>query len=221
MGFTHYFRRPKPLAKKTFKLFVADVRKLVKASAEKGVYLADGGGTVGTVPQVDNTIVAFNGMDYSDKGGEDGSHETLHIPQGGSDGFNFCKTAQKPYDLVVIAVLIALKKHFPSIELSSDGDQDDWEEGIEFCQNTLGYGVGFDVEEGDFDDDGEIMTTEEVVKILTGIEVETITQLAIKDDIDYLEGIIKHGIKGFANLSKSDLKEAYYQATDERVVIKG
>jgi len=158
MGYTHYVRRKKKLNKVTFKKFAADVRKIYKASAKREIYLAGGLGKVGTSPKANADTVIFNGMDFSEKtSGFDGSHETLniervvnpqewHTPDEKGRYFEFCKTARKPYDLVVVAVLIALKKHFPNAEVSSDGEQDDWENGIKFCQETLGYGDNFSIE---------------------------------------------------------------------------
>lgn len=62
----------------------------------------------------DNYVLRFNGI------GNDG-HETFYFDTSHTE-FNFCKTARKPYDLVVCKVLLILKKHFQDkIEISSDG----------------------------------------------------------------------------------------------------
>lgn len=60
--------------------------------------------------------------------------------------FAFCKTAYRPYDLIVTAVLVAFKHHFPEIRVSSDGKEKDWIDGKILCNNTLGYGLDFTVE---------------------------------------------------------------------------
>lgn len=161
MGYTSYFRRPKELDLAKFKLFVADVKKIFKAAAKEKIYLANAHGKVGTSPQANIEGVIFNGMDFSNNGGEDGSHETLYIPRIFKPNdwnkpekglyFEFCKTARKPYDKVVVAVLIALKKHFPTVKVSSDGDNDDWQEGKEFCQKILGFGANFNIDSGKFE----------------------------------------------------------------------
>lgn len=164
MGYTNYFRRPVELDEKKFKLFVADVKAIFKAAAKKKISLANGHGKVGTRPQANLEGVIFNGMDFSTiKGisGEDESHETLYIPRVFKPQewnkpekglyFEFCKTARKPYDLVVVAVLIALKKHFPTVKISSDGGSDDWKAGKEFCQSILGFGEKFNIKTGSFD----------------------------------------------------------------------
>jgi hypothetical protein len=55
--------------------------------------------------------------------------------------FNFCKTAYRPYDLTVTAVLIALKHHFPESEVSSDGEAQNWLDGRFVCQQLFGWGL--------------------------------------------------------------------------------
>lgn len=58
-------------------------------------------------------LVRFNGI------GDDG-HETFYINSGFEDGFNFCKTNRKSYDLAVCECLIIFK-HFLNADVSSDG----------------------------------------------------------------------------------------------------
>lgn len=57
--------------------------------------------------------------------------------------FSFCKTAYRPYDLTVTAVLIALKHHFPECRIHSDGEEKDWLDGKFLCNRLLGYGIDF------------------------------------------------------------------------------
>jgi hypothetical protein len=168
MGYTSYFKRPESFDEKTFTKFAADVRKLFKASVElnktlegdEKIFLANGRGEVGTKPIANKEKVIFNGMKLPDF---DGSYETLYIPRvfkpnswqtpDGKGLFSsFCKTARLPYDLIVSATLIALKKHFPKVYVSSDGNdkEDEWIAAKKFCQNTLGYGKDFNVDKGDF-----------------------------------------------------------------------
>ena len=58
-------------------------------------------------------LVRFNGI------GDDGN-ETFYINSGFEDGFNFCKTARKDYDLAVCECLLILK-HFLNATVTSDG----------------------------------------------------------------------------------------------------
>ena len=126
MGYTHYFNRPVKLEKKAYAKFSNDVKEIV---AKSDVTLANGSGDFGSEPTITEELISLNGS------GEN-SHETIYIPREltkGVDYFNmgedklpfqFCKTAQKPYDKVVVEILKAFKKHFPKVELSSDGGEE-------------------------------------------------------------------------------------------------
>lgn len=63
--------------------------------------------------------------------------------------FGFCKTAQKPYDKYVTAVLILAKYHFGSdFVISSDGDAIDWHEGRDIVNDLFGYRCDFKIVSG-------------------------------------------------------------------------
>ncbi len=82
-----------------------------------------------------------------------GSYDAVYIPrlrekQSWEEERNgllgdFCKTAYRPYDIVVTAVLISLLHHFPVCTIGSDGFQKDWQDGAILCNNILGYGLDF------------------------------------------------------------------------------
>jgi hypothetical protein len=58
--------------------------------------------------------------------------------------FECCKTAYKPYDVAVTAVLVSAKQHFGSaFRITSDGDLEHWQDGMALCQELLGYGEAF------------------------------------------------------------------------------
>jgi len=67
--------------------------------------------------------------------------------QGNSDyrkPFDCCKTAYKPYDLLVTACLISAKHHFDTdMAVISDGDSNHWDDARQLCQHVLGYGANF------------------------------------------------------------------------------
>jgi hypothetical protein len=79
-------------------------------------------------PMINESEVWFNG---DEKTGTD--HETFGIrwyPSGGEER-GFCKTARKPYDILVCVSLLAFKHAFdnPNVfTFSSDGDNAEWEE---------------------------------------------------------------------------------------------
>lgn len=59
--------------------------------------------------------------------------------------FDCCKTAFRPYDLPITAVLIAAKHHFgDNIRISSDGNDPEWMDGKILCNNLFGYGLEFE-----------------------------------------------------------------------------
>ena len=120
MGYTHYW-----IIKDTTKnLCVPNIAQDVRAILMAGeTPIADGWGTPGTEPLVNEDMVDFNGVG-------DECHEGFSFPpeKGSSttDVFDFCKTARKPYDTVVCAAIMAVKHHLKgNVRVSSDGDFDE------------------------------------------------------------------------------------------------
>jgi len=72
-------------------------------------------------PLLNNEVIIFNGVD------EDG-HESFRLVFGNS-GFNFCKTARKPYDVLVVACLIKAEELGLIEKFRSDGDSADLKDG--------------------------------------------------------------------------------------------
>jgi len=99
----------------------------------------------GGPPIFDTDEIWFNGTDkdFTPKDEKDHpelSHETFTLFRKGSVGFCFCKTAQKPYDLMVQACLLVYRHYSPdTINLGSDGDEEDWEAAVDFVHHVLGY----------------------------------------------------------------------------------
>ena len=140
MGYTHYWNTKPELDKTQWAAFIDDVCKIydvAKAHKIELQYEFD----EPKPPIVDLNVVRFNGV------GKDG-HETFLLDRKGrpsssrpTECFGFCKTAQKPYDTAVTAVLIVAKHHFKDdIAVTSDGQDEDWEEGRQLCAKILGYG---------------------------------------------------------------------------------
>jgi len=126
MGYTHYFEHKK-VSKDTWAKIVVDCVKVMHAID-----------TTFEQEFTDKTIT-INGI------GEEG-HETFILERKGSDGFTFCKTARKPYDLFVCACLL-IYKHYSSntMDLSSDGfnkdgtEEDEWVAARDLVKDTLDY----------------------------------------------------------------------------------
>lgn len=123
MGYTHYWTFKKSPAEieggtKRFKAAVA----LFKKGLEKLQDIPLGDGMGEGEPIITDTEVCFNG-----KAPED--YETCYIALE-SKGFDFCKTARRPYDPVVCLLLLCMADAFGyDFEYSSDGDIKDGEEG--------------------------------------------------------------------------------------------
>ena len=119
MGYTHYwsFRgevAPKDIkdGKEKFTKAYELINKAYKKVTEMGIEIAGGDGN--GKPTITPYTISFNGK------GEK-SHETFFIRYD-VDGWNFCKTARKPYDVLVCLSLLAFKEAFgDDFEYSSDG----------------------------------------------------------------------------------------------------
>jgi hypothetical protein len=137
MGYTHYWRFHKEKLdlenlRGTFKIVSEEVKRLHDCLSDK-IVICGGLGT-GT-PIINESEVWFNG---DEEKGED--HETFCIEWKGEGGFSFCKTARKPYDLLVCASLLSFHNHFPRdvFQLSSDGGAEDWQEAVDFYNDVSG-----------------------------------------------------------------------------------
>lgn len=131
MGYTHYFSIKADATPEMYKAFSDEAHEILRtADIYTGIDIADGMGEVMSAWQADDERVMFNGL------GDD-SHETFLVTPN-SVGFNFCKTAEKPYDAVVVACLIALYRAYgDSVEISSDGNHSDWATGSHLYQMAV------------------------------------------------------------------------------------
>lgn len=146
MGYTHYFRNEGHKDdKENFLKVVAEAKKLYEAmpattDTAGGYHSSDPlklcGGNGDGEPVFDVNGIIFNGDAESDM-----DHETFAVyPKVFKD---FCKTARKPYDLMVCAVLLSMKKHLVNFNFSSDGistvgGTEDWTPAKEFYEKVCG-----------------------------------------------------------------------------------
>ncbi len=81
----------------------------------------------------------YGGLKLNGKG--EGMHEEFSMREHFAEALKtreFCKTARKPYDIVVVASLCILKHYLgENFVVDSDGDRDDWQEGLELARRIL------------------------------------------------------------------------------------
>ena len=137
MGYTHYWRQLRDFTDTEWQELMR-LTKLITASSGRDIILSEF--------NINNEEIRFNG--YGEEGHEtflitkkkrakaDYEEQEAYDRQG---AFDFCKTAQKPYDKYVVAVLCALYnievKEWPLgdgkiMSISSDGNTEDWTEGL-------------------------------------------------------------------------------------------
>lgn len=132
MGYTHYWEALPTVTVQQWNDFCDDVQKLLE---NPHVKLCGWTGEAGTSPEVikclDNTTkgqIAFNGH-------EDESHESFVLNFFNSE-WDFCKTARKRYDRIVVAVL-TLAHHRLGLQVNSDGGSSEWRPGIKYVNKVL------------------------------------------------------------------------------------
>lgn len=129
MGHTNYWRSEE-VDDKGYAAALKDIAKIVK-SQQNILAGPHGDGK----PELTNGI-SFNGI------GSD-SFETFFLPKTAKElqDFDFCKTGQKPYDVVVVAALARLAE-VSGITISSDSrSSSEWEAGVEIASKALGRKV--------------------------------------------------------------------------------
>ncbi len=154
MGYTHYFTQLRSFTTEQWVEVRTDIEAILKeAEHNQGIPLANGHGEPKTRPVINASMIAFNGL------GDD-SHETLLInramrrkpkyPGDERPNLDFCKTARKPYDAAVTAVLCYLSTvtrqddsngepiiGTEAFTVASDGDGSGWVAGLELARKAL------------------------------------------------------------------------------------
>ena len=144
MGYTHYYKSTKDYSAQ-WKAFIIACKKLHKnlpktSETAGGDYNEDiikiAGGQGTGKPIFDEKIVCFNG---SEKNGM--NLESFYLPsEFDIEDSHFCKTARKPYDLLVVACIIAawqiLDFRFSS-DGFKDGSCDDLQPAIDYYNATM------------------------------------------------------------------------------------
>ena len=136
MGYTHYWRQYDGFNSDKWDTLVQHSLHLQAASP---VTLAD--------VEMSDFEISFNGVSPQ-------NHETftldrampppnLRLPEK-DHFFNFCKTAQKPYDLMVMCVLLVANELEPDvITYATDGAESDWQPAVDLVNKVCNLDVSF------------------------------------------------------------------------------
>jgi hypothetical protein len=147
MGYTHYFQnKGHKDDQQNFLKVLAEAKKLYKNlpehSESAGGFFIDQQinicGPLGNgEPIFDERSISFNGDELYGM-----EHETFHVTP--TVFSYFCKTVRKPYDLLVSAVLLSMKRHMKNFSFTSDGKPDDWKPAEEFYEKVCGKQINLD-----------------------------------------------------------------------------
>jgi hypothetical protein len=134
MGYTHYWYQKKDIPLVKWAKIRKEIEKIVYNGPllrQHGISLEHDNDGPDEPPKVTDAMILFDGR------GEQG-HETFLFSRqkpetsrttstrGDEESFGFCKTAMKPYDLVVCLCLLSLTRHAPDcVRIGSDGNWDE------------------------------------------------------------------------------------------------
>ena len=106
MGYTHYFQQKKEISDDAWSNICKDTKVIISGLKKSKIKLTSNHPSKVMVDEVAGYI-NFNGVG-------DEEYETFAISKGFDSQFNFCKTAQNPYDLAVTATLMIVEHHAPN-----------------------------------------------------------------------------------------------------------
>lgn len=131
MGYSHYFTRLQECPPIWWDAICEDFQKLRATAVLLGQPLPIQYERYDPKPpEVTSRRIRFNGID------EEG-YETFWLDRLEMDGFNFCKTNQRGYDIAVTALLCLVAYHAPGVWLiESDGSVLDWTPGLTLARQV-------------------------------------------------------------------------------------
>lgn len=108
MGYTHYWEQPKTIPQETWNNKVMPaVDMLIQEFMAEGLKLGDGFGAYTEDKLVTENTICFNGSEECNE-----AYETFRVEREtdsrSPEGFNCCKTQYRPYDKLVVAVLMTV-----------------------------------------------------------------------------------------------------------------
>ena len=163
MGYTHYWKYdPKSEEfQKGLLMLLPDAKLIIDKAEARGIYVCGRGGTSpvteggiwfdgaappGVLDQEEykhETFVMESSHPWLENQESDHDEWLFESYQESGHHFEFCKTAQKPYDLVVGTILLRANHSF-GLDVSSDGDwetPDEWGGIRDFYREVFGEGA--------------------------------------------------------------------------------
>ena len=105
-GYTNSWEQSEDFDDSEWSKIVKLTKATITRATKEGIVIRDGFGK--GKPKINNKEISLNG-----DGKNRLDHETFRITKKADDGWDFTKTARKPYDAVVATILLGIKKIAP------------------------------------------------------------------------------------------------------------
>lgn len=129
MGYTHFFEQTREFTTPEWTNITTAAKAIIAKLPSDMICGSDGRGD----PIVSKLEIALNGSEVDDR-----CHESFVITKAKNPEFNFCKTARKPYDVAVVAILCIVEHFAPGkLDIGSDGCHAEWAEGLKLAQSVI------------------------------------------------------------------------------------
>lgn len=128
MGYTHYWKNNNNISfsDEEFSSMQNVAKELIAECDKRGISLEY---EFEETPNDNDDSIYINGVGSQQC---EGFYLTKKLPE-----FDFCKTRNYDYDIIVVALLIYIHDIKPEIEIMSDGDYNDWLSGLELLEAVL------------------------------------------------------------------------------------
>lgn len=126
MGYTHYWKQTRDLAASEWAGIQHAADAIVERASAEGIR---------TAAIIDDTDLTLNGVD-------DDAHDDFVLGMYTPDELDFCKTARKPYDTVVTALLCYIATLDGAYIIDSDGTSEDFAAGLGLAKRALPFLAG-------------------------------------------------------------------------------
>jgi hypothetical protein len=142
LGYTQYWKPTGEFTTNQFAELRLNAAKIIEVAKQLPYKIGiDTDGSNDTTISINGCVLNKDPEEIDEYELEELTHETFELFANHVSTFNFCKTARKPYDIVVVACLIAaeaaaVKAGF-TMNLSTDGEIENWQKGMELFAQAL------------------------------------------------------------------------------------